>query len=596
MNNQKKRNIFRSFRSQLILALSMIAIIPVLIIQTYSFYQTTEIIENNTNELLEANMVSMLQSVTLSIDAYQSILDQMYVDDALVALVNKLNAGKEIALSTNQLIRMLRTACYAKEYIQGITIVLQNGQMVFFDKMTGSTIRNSWMIQDRIEPQALYDKYNKDNSSHLLRAQYATQFNKEEFYLFHIARRIINFKDIEQKPGVVILSLDERILSETINDAKSDVGPSFLLGPNNEVISSPDSTVIGQTLADPLNECIQMAAEQQGIKADHMKAYERFDEKLNWMLVHVVDQNEMIKRIADQQRIMVVVLVITIMLLIAVIALVTGRLSGYIQTVANAMHRAGGGDMQVRVVQDDKMPTEVAVIADRFNLMMGDIDQLIQQVTAVSQKQRDAEIAMLEAQINPHFLYNTLDSINWMAIDENQMEISGAIAALARILRYSIDGSNRMVKLSEEAVWLEQYLFLQQVRLKGDFEYTLNIDPAAMDTPIHKLLFQPIVENAIRHGFGGLKREKKLLIEIRLCDEYLSIRINDNGCGMDDEQLKKIKQAIKEQTKQLDSIGILNAVSRMRMYYGDQIDIQVWSKLDEGTDVILHIPITSSEE
>lgn len=595
MQGQKKRRAFRSFRSQLILALGVISAIPLLIVQTYSFYRTTEIIEANTNELIEANIVSTLQSVSLTIGAYQNTLDQLYVDDTLVALVNKLNAGEETALNTNQLIRWLRTACFAKEYIQGITVIRPDGRMVFYDKLTGSTIRNAWMVQNDIEPQSLFEAFSKDNKAHLLPTQYATQINNEKIYLFHVIRRIIDYRDIEKKPGIVILSLDERLLRETINGKQSSLGSSFLLGNNDEVISSPNPDYIGYVLKDPLGGCIQMAAKGQGKDSRNMKAYAQTEESLHWRLVCVVDQSEMMERIAEQQRAMLLILLLIILLLGTVIALVTGKLSVFIKKIAGAMQRAGTGDMQARVTEDVRMPTEVAVIADQFNLMMSDIDQLIQQLKAVSQNKRDAEIAMLEAQINPHFLYNTLDSINWMAIDENQMEISGAITALARILRYSIDESNRLVPLREEVAWLKQYLFLQQVRLKSGFEYTLDVSEEVMDIPIHKLLFQPFVENAVRHGFEGIRQQRKLTIRICRAEGSLLISVADNGRGMDEAHLAAIQGAIDRREEQPGHIGILNAVSRMRMYYGEAIHIEIDSVPEEGTEVILRIPLGDSK-
>ena len=117
------------------------------------------------------------------------------------------------------------------------------------------------------------------------------------------------------------------------------------------------------------------------------------------------------------------------------------------------------------------MPSEMETITDQFNRMMGQMNKLVEEVKMVSARQKDAEITALEAQINPHFLYNTLDTINWMAINADQYEISSAIGALARILRYGIDKSNSIVTLREEMEWLQQYIFLQQTRLKNTFSY-----------------------------------------------------------------------------------------------------------------------------
>jgi len=143
--------------------------------------------------------------------------------------------------------------------------------------------------------------------------------------------------------------------------------------------------------------------------------------------------------------------------------------------------------------------------------------------------QRRAEIAALEAQINPHFLYNTLDTINWIAIDNDEYEISNAITSLAAILRYGIDNSNADVRVSREAEWLKQYLFLQQIRLKNTFQCEIHVSQEVMDWKIHKLLFQPFVENSLYHGFQVEKDVYILRVEIEPGVLMLNMRDNRGG-------------------------------------------------------------------
>ena len=327
-----------------------------------------------------------------------------------------------------------------------------------------------------------------------------------------------------------------------------------------------------------------------------LRAYTQRDESLGWQLVSVLDQGVMLNRIAQQQQVQLLLLLTVLLLLALVIGLVTGRLSASVKKVAGAMRGAGAGDMGVRVEKDKSMPAEMAAIADQFNLMMDDINHLIGKVREASKKQRDAEITMLEAQINPHFLYNTLDTINWMAIDENQMEISRAITALARIFRYSIDRSNRRVAVSDEVEWLKQYLSLQQMRLKNAFTYDLSVSDDALPKRIHKLMFQPFVENAIRHGFMGLKRQPSLAITIGCEKDALAIKIEDNGRGMETEKLAALREAIANREEQPGHIGIINAVSRLRMYYGDDIEVHIDSGPDMGTKILIRIPLEKEGE
>ncbi len=131
-----------------------------------------------------------------------------------------------------------------------------------------------------------------------------------------------------------------------------------------------------------------------------------------------------------------------------------------------------------------------------------------------------AEIRALEAQINPHFLYNTLDTINWMAIDRGEFDISNAIGSLANILRYAITDSNGTVCIRDEIEWLKKYIYLQQFRLKNKFVRVIEVAPELLDVKIHKLLLQPFIENAIIHGFNG-EQDEYIFRSVHIAGEEL---------------------------------------------------------------------------
>ncbi len=175
----------------------------------------------------------------------------------------------------------------------------------------------------------------------------------------------------------------------------------------------------------------------------------------------------------------------------------------------------GNLDIQVHVDTEDEM----GQIADNFNTMTGKVKNLIAEVTEITQKQKNAEIRALEAQINPHFLYNTLDSINWMAIEKEEYEISKMLRNLGIILRYSINKSNQMVTIAEMADWLEKYVSLQKMRFNNAFICEVYVSEEAKNIRIHKLLIQPFVENAILHGFKGIEGGGILRVDIIMSRE-----------------------------------------------------------------------------
>ncbi|NLZ83143.1 MAG: histidine kinase, partial [Clostridiales bacterium] len=229
-------------------------------------------------------------------------------------------------------------------------------------------------------------------------------------------------------------------------------------------------------------------------------------------------------------------------------------------------------------------------IALQFNDMLGKLDASIKKEKEAGERQRHAEIKALEAQINPHFLYNTLDTINWMAIDKNEFDISNAISSLAAILRYAIKNSNLTVEIRDEIQWLKDYIYLQQTRLKNSFSCDINVDPDVLDCKIHKLLLQPFIENSIIHGFEGVYKEHVLEIIFKLVGEFVSITVKDNGKGIEPSLVESFNMEIFHTIEDDSHIGMKNAIARLHMYYGTNARVNVSSTLGEGTVITLMIP------
>ena len=197
----------------------------------------------------------------------------------------------------------------------------------------------------------------------------------------------------------------------------------------------------------------------------------------------------------------------------------------------------------------------------------------------------------LEAQINPHFLYNTLDAINWMAVRKNEFEISKMISNLGHILRYSTNRSNEQVDIADAEEWLKSYISLYQLRYGNSFDFEIYVEPEVRQVKIHKLLIQPIVENAIIHGLkdmeGGLLR-----VDIGYAEqpERIHVIVEDNGAGMAKDEVDLYNQKNQE-WNQSERIGLVNIFERIQLYYGDQGEWHVSSMEGLGTIMELILPV-----
>ena len=585
----------RSFRSRLLISFLSFSILPVLVLTFYSYGRIANVAQENIDKLIDNNMKMVSRNLDVTLSAYKDILYQLYTSDEVVALANNINEGKDVALYRNQLLRTLRAACYFRPFIQGVTILLPNGGTVFYDKLTGSATNNAWLACYPVARDSILNTVSADNKTHVLPTAFAAYINRKSEYLFHLANRMIDYRYIYNRCGIVILSIDADLLMETIDyDTANDERESLLLDENGVVLASRHGDQIGRQYQDVESESLALARRE--INGD-LHVYRCVNDEFGWQIVRVQDQSAMRQRILSQQSWFFIALFIVSGILLAMVILFTGSMTASIRSVVKAMEIAGRGDMETRLTLPYNAPKEIRLIANDFNRMMGELSDMMNEVCVANDRQRQAELTAVEAQLNPHFLYNTLDTINWMAIDREQYEISKCISALGGILRYAIDRSNLRVKVSEELDWVERYVYLQQTRLKNEFTFNREEDEQALDCRIHKLLFQPYVENAIIHGFEGMKGACELRLIIVKQEEMLLIVIADNGKGMTEQEIHAaFGTPVTAVESERTHIGIRNAITRLDMYYNGRATVDVQSKKGAGTTVTLRVPVDGEGE
>ena len=250
-------------------------------------------------------------------------------------------------------------------------------------------------------------------------------------------------------------------------------------------------------------------------------------------------------------------------------------------------------DLSFRLQSDSTIggTKEIVSLNKSFCKMMNRIHDLAQEVVNEQKEQNKAELKALQNQINPHFLYNTLDSIIYM-IDENENEkAEEMIVALSRFFRISISRGKNIIPVKSELDHVKYYLQIQKMRFGDSFSYDVDASDEVLSLPIIKLILQPIVENAIVHGLGE-KPEEGAMIKIKayLDSSYLCFDIEDNGFGMLPDKIEEIYQSFKDKTIHR-GVGLSNVYQRIRIFYGEKADIIVDSSLDDGTKISIRIPL-----
>ena len=591
----KKR---KSLGFKLVLSFIITSIIPIVLINLFSYYNTTGIVRDNIVEMTEYNLNQTQSSVNTYVESYRDVLYQIYSDDEVIDLVDKLNNGEDIVVSKNQLQRKLRGFFYVKEYLRSITVVTTNGMVVFWDSITGSSAQNSWMQSYGLNSRELYEKISASEKLCLMPSKKAATMANTDNYLFHIGNRIVDYNHQNEQIGVIIMSIDETLLESVCNGGQNrDSSFNFIVDKDGYIVSCPEQSEVGRQIENfngEKEQYLKYVRDSGQFEGKDILIDTVYDEDSGWTVINVVDQDRTFRRLNAQQTLLISILVISLAFLVILIRFFIKNLTGSVKAIISVMHEAESGNRQSRIHIDNRMPREMETIANQYNTMMDQLMASVEKEQELSRQKQNAEITALEAQINPHFLYNILDTINWIAIGKKEFEISRAIGALAAIMRYGIDNSNGIVTIRDEYEWLKQYLLLQQTRLKEGFESRISIQPETMEVRVHKLLIQPFIENAFMHGFRGIGRRAVLGVEIRLFDQNgLEVEIYDNGKGIPEEAVRRFNRGEFSETDGRSHIGMKNALERIRIYYGEKSKVWIESKEGQYTKVTIQIRNTT---
>ncbi|TAH67255.1 MAG: HAMP domain-containing protein [Anaerolineaceae bacterium] len=318
----------------------------------------------------------------------------------------------------------------------------------------------------------------------------------------------------------------------------------------------------------------------------------------DWEINIAIDENKLLEKVnAIYWNGIALYAILILALFIILLYIISHSVIRPISKVLHSIKIVKTGNLQEKI--DIKGKNEIWQMAEEFNQMTDVLHRTERQVEEqhrgrlmALKKKRLAESEALESQINAHFIFNTLGVINYEAIESGNHIISEQIKKLSNILRYTLNQKNQKVFLYQEIAWLEQYLYLQKMRWGDMFDYNINYPIELGEYPCCKLMFQPFVENSITHGLIGRESGGWIHIDIiKINNETLQISIKDNGCGMEESKISKVKY-LSNNAKSGENIGIANVLSRLKLYYGEQVDLEIESEIDVGTNIILRLPIS----
>lgn len=591
----------KSLRYSFTVIFLLTSILPILCLGIFSGYNISSTVKNNSNSTITSELKRTEQTLNSSMEGYKELLSQIYTSDEMVQWLNDINDTNS-TLAKGQMRRYLQDLSFSRKYIRAITVISYTGQVITSDSLTDMSYRSSWMDSFSLSKEEIYKKVSSDYLMHIFPTEYATHFANRDYYLFHLAHRVINYKKLGENLGVVILSLDEKMLyhicapsKEYFTFAVADDGRVISFGKYNKYIGKT-VTKEGTSRKEKIKSYRNFLSDLDIFFSHKMTVKCLHSKSLGADLVCRYDERGLIRALAMQWGLVMAGIAAASACASILMYSLSGSITRSVDKITQHMRHVKEKKTDRHVQTDREMPLEIKEIAVEYNQMLDRLDAMEKTQKETLEKKQDAEIALLEAQINPHFLYNILDTINWMAIDDQEFEISNAITSLASILRYGIDKNKQIVPVKEEIQWLKKYVYLEQVRTVNAFQCEIIVLPEAENAGIHKLLLQPFIENSIKHGMDVERVGRMIRVEIGTSGSRLQIHIVDNGRGMPPEQVLHIQKMADGEVEDDSRVGLQNAINRLKIYYGKQEKIEISSEEGKGTSVYIEVPAILLEE
>lgn len=308
-----------------------------------------------------------------------------------------------------------------------------------------------------------------------------------------------------------------------------------------------------------------------------------------WKIVSVISRKR-VQRYGTRNTFLLLAVICQVLLFFMIVGYyLSWVLTKPIQNLEEDVKHISAGELDLKVHTSGSF--EVYHLGRSIQKMAVKIQELMQAVIREQEAKRKSELDSLQAQITPHFLYNTLDIVVWMIEEDRKEDAAEIVTALARLLRISLSKGKNIITVADELEHVRNYLTIQSLRAKDQFTYRIEKDSGVDCLSVIKLIVQPIVENAIYHGMEGMYGDGEIVIHAYAQKDDLYISVKDNGMGMTKEQAEALLDYTKElKTAKGNGLGVRNVHERIQLYFGKEYGVEIISEVDEGTEVLLHLP------
>ncbi|MBC8081500.1 MAG: sensor histidine kinase [Gorillibacterium sp.] len=584
---------YKTLRSKLIYYFSLTVLLPVLLYMAYTGYYQYQQLKSQLVHLTNQTMAQSKVNLDYRLYTFDELTVQIIADSSVQAMLYNHTRGLTpsfVPISPSLYKLMLNAKMYQPNIIS-VKIYGIDGTSVF----SSSSFESERDLA--MDPNLLKNLNNSNGNLIFIDSASPAQARVQASQLV-FARKLLSLNNSFGSPlGYVIFTMKNDLLNPLIRSTfLTKLESSYLLNPTGDILF--DDPMNLTTWDDTLLKLPSDASVPQVLKSNSQLklVFHRTTDLFGFNIIGIVPNEEIIKQILPLLQISALIMGLLILFAVALSSYIAVSIIRPLKRLQKLTEALDGGNLDQRMIYANK--DEIGVLFNQFNRMTRRLNELV--IENYQSKLRESELMFLEKeaqfnalqqQINPHFLYNTLESIRWMAYKRGVHEVVDMTVALGKFFRGNIIKGKDIILFQEELDHLSNYLFIQKIRYQDKFKVDIQVEDRVLQRPIIKLILQPLIENAITHGIERMKEGGEITLVAKLINERIQLEIRDNGQGIGRAKLEELRNSLVEPHSYSENIGVANVYKRLQLFYNDKFSFQIHSDgAGLGTSIYLEFP------
>lgn len=582
-----------SIRNKLIILFIIISIIPFIALGLVIGVTVEKIL----GEQATKNTYQLIDQVNATFESYitnlQNVSYLISLDTEVNSFFNGMNKEEQRIREDYSIRQKMQGFTSLYPEIAGIFLINKQGEYIsneLFAQSDADLTKEEW-YEKAVENKGIFKIIGKPKNRNII-----SQINYKDNEVVTVVRAILD-RETQEVTGVILIDLKIRVLGEAMNNIRlglsgylmlvDEEGQELYSTNNKRSIPIPQEVLKGE----------EYGAYQKEIGKEKMEFIYQKTPFTQWTTVGVFYVEESVAEVREIKFYLMSFVFFLCLVGVTASYYFSHSISNPITGLMSLMKRVENGNMKIQYKEQRK--DEIGKLGQTFNHMISKINSLITLNELQEKQKREAELRSLQAHIKPHFLYNTLDTINWMARKHGAKDVAEVVSSLSSLFRIGLSKGKDIILVKEEIKHIESYLRIQKARYQEKLNYEIVVDPSIEEVKILKLVLQPIVENAIYHGIKERKGAGYIKIDIKEQDDSLYLMVSDDGKGISKENVYLLKEKLHTLTildkKEKESIdfgyGMMNVQARIKLTYGKGYGITLESNADKGTVVTIKLPV-----